>query len=160
MQILIVLVLTIILSGCVGLAVGSYGTHESKRDSFELESERNQINYYSNSTSYTQEQVESLWGKPDETSTNGTCAIFTYHDGYNWSGVGAFVVIVPIPLALPTGYDEIKIYFKKGQSVKLVLEYGEITGIFGYMCGSNECGFKAGAVNTDKKRKIPVTWCE
>ena len=160
MRILLAFILTMTLSGCVGLAVGSYGTYESKRDSFKLENKRNDVNYYSESASYSKDQVISLWGEPDEISVNGSCDVLTYHDGYNWSGVGAFVFIVPIPLAVPSGHDETKIYFKNNQSVKLISEYGEITGVFGYMCGSNECGFKAGAVNTDKTRVVPVTWCE
>ena len=160
MRILIAFILTITLSGCVGLAVGSYGTYESKKDTFKLENKRNDVNYYSESTSYSKEQVISLWGEPDEITTNGSCDVLTYHDGYNWSGIGAFLVIVPIPLAVPSGHDETKIYFKNNQSIKLTSEYGEITGMFGYMCGSNECGFKAGAVNTDKARVVPVTWCK
>jgi hypothetical protein len=159
MRILVVLISLLFLSGCIGLSVGSYGTFESKKESFNLLEQRNEQGYGENK-SYSKEEVISLWGKPDKISTNGSCDVLTYHDGYNWSGVGAFVLIVPIPLALPTGNDETKIYFKNNQSIKLTSEYGEITGMFGYMCGSNKCGFHAGAVNTDKTRIIPVTWCK
>ena len=159
MRILIALTLLISLSGCVGLAVGSYGTFESKKENFNLSEQRNKQGYGKNK-SYSKEQVITLWGTPDEISSKGACDVLTYHDGYNWSGIGAYVLIVPIPLALPSGNDETKIYFKNNQSIKLTSEYGEITGMFGYMCGSNACGFKTGAVNTDKPRKIPVTWCE
>jgi hypothetical protein len=159
MRILIVILSFFWLTGCVGLAVGSYGTFESQKDSFHLTEQRNKQGY-GDKVTYTKEQVISLWGEPDEITTNGSCDVLSYYDGYNWSGVGAFVLIVPIPLALPSGADETKIYFKNNQSVKLISEYGEITGMFGYMCGSNECGFKAGAVNTDKTRVVPITWCE
>ncbi|WP_371189013.1 hypothetical protein [Thalassotalea maritima] len=159
MRIFLVLFSFLCLSGCVGLAVGTYGTFESQKDNFNLTDKRNQQGYGEN-TSYSKEHVISLWGTPDNITTKGSCDIFSYHDGYNWSGVGAFVVVVPIPLVIPSGADETKIYFKNNQSVKLVSEYGEITGMFGYMCGSNECGFKSGAVNTDKPRTVPVTWCE
>ncbi len=159
MRILLVFILAIVLSGCAGLAIGTYGTYESKRDTFGLSNERNQLSY-TKKPSYTKEEVISLWGEPDEIGADGLCDIFTYHDGYNWAGVGAFILIIPIPLVLPSGHDETKIYFKENQSIKLTSEYGETTGMFGYMCGSNECGFYAGSVNTDLTRKIPVTWCE
>lgn len=79
---------------------------------------------------------------------------------YNWSGIGAFVVIVPIPLVIPSGHDETKFYFIDNASVAAITEYGEVTSMFGYMCGSNECGFKAGPVNSDKTRKVTVDWCK
>jgi len=159
MRTLVVLISLVLLSGCVGLAVGSYGTFESTKDSFNLSEQRNKQGN-GERKSYAKEQVMALWGRPDKISTTGSCDVFTYHDGYNWSGLGAFVLIVPIPLALPTGHDETKIYFRNNQSIKLTSEYGDVTGMLGYMCGSNECGFQAGTVNTDKPRNIRVTWCE
>ena len=159
MRILIVLISFLFLTGCVGLAVGSYGTFEYQKENFNLADKRLEQGN-GDRKSYTKEEVISLWGKPDQVNANGGCEVLTYHDGYTWSGVGAFILIVPVPLALPSGNDETKIYFKNNQSIRLTSEYGEMTGMFGYMCGSNECGFKAGAVNTDKSRTIPVTWCK
>ncbi len=41
MRILLVLLSFFFLSGCVGLAIGTYGTFESKKDIFHLTEQRN-----------------------------------------------------------------------------------------------------------------------
>lgn len=159
MRILMLFISLLFLSGCAGLAVGTYGTFESQKDSFSLSNIRLEQNYRERK-SYSKDEVISLWGEPDQISINGSCEVLTYYDGYTWSGVGAFILVIPVPLILPSGHDETKIYFKNNQSIKLISEYGEVTGMVGYMCGSNECGFMAGSVNTEQTRTIPVTWCE
>lgn len=143
MRIIIIICLTQLLTGCVGLAVGTFGTFERKEELPTL----------------TKESLISKNGEPDKISIVGKCEVFTYYDGYNWSGAGAFVLIVPLPVLLPTGNDESRYYFKNGKSVAVVSEYGEVTGALGYMCGSNECKGLAGRVNTDQTREIEVTWC-
>jgi len=147
------------LSGCVGLAVGTYGTFENKEESFSISSEKNSFEYSTSAETLTKEQLVSTWGEPDQISMVGSCEVVAYNDGFSWSGVGAFLVIIPIPLLAPSGYDENRFYFINGQAVGLVTEYGEVTGGLGYMCGSNECSGLAGEVNKDKTRQIQVPWC-
>lgn len=160
MRILLIISAALTLSGCVGLAVGSYGTFENKQEQFQLSDKRNEFKRFSEPKSYNKELVLTLWGQPDEIKQTGACETLIYHDGYTWSGIGAFVLIVPIPLAVPSGYDETRIYLRDGKTVGSVSEYGEITSMFGYMCGSNECDFNVGAVNQDKTRKVDITWCD
>ena len=160
MRILTILLMSLWLSGCVGLAVGSYGTFETKQQAFQLTEQRNKIKTFSEPKTYSKQQVLSLWGEPDSIQQQGKCETLIYHDGYTWSGIGAFVLIVPVPLAIPSGYDETRIYLKNGETVGLVSEYGELTSMFGYMCGSNECGFNAGAVNKDQTREVNIDWCD
>lgn len=159
MKILLVLISLLYLCGCVGLAVGSYGTFETAQENSYVSGKLKQQSA-NKDASYSKEQVISALGQPDKTSTNGSCDVLSYHDGYNWAGVGAFVGIVPVPLVIPNGHNETKIYFKNNQSVQSTSEYGEITWLLGYMCGSNECGFNAGPVNEQKTRKVLVTWCD
>jgi hypothetical protein len=157
MRIFLVFTSALLLTGCVGLAVGSFGTFENSEE-FTPEPERNQFGF-GGATSYTTERVIELWGQPNESYKEGACTVYSYHDGLNWSGVGVFVLVVPVPLLVPSGKDEVRIYFRDNQRVAAVSEYGEVTSMFGYMCGSNECEFLAGAVNTDQTRKVSVTWC-
>lgn len=159
MRIILTVLVVLHLSGCVGLAVGSYGTFESKKEKFRLSTEPHKFEFGLNKQDYTQKQVIKLWGVPDEQYTEGKCSVLSYHDGYNWSGVGAFVILVPIPLVVPSGKDETNFYFIENKSVAAITEYGEVTGMFGYMCGSNECGFQSGSVNTDNIRKVSTDWC-
>lgn len=159
MRFLIATTMQFMLSGCVGLAVGTFDTFEGKTEDFTLSEKRNKF-AYGNAAEYTQEQVITLWGQPDEKHQEGLCSVFSYYDGYNWRGVGAFVLLVPVPLLVPSGHSEIKIYFKDNKSTAVVTEYGEVSSMFGFMCGSNECGFTAGAVNQNRTRNIKPVWCE
>lgn len=159
MRFILILFPAFFLTGCVGFAVGSYGTFESKYEKFTLRAERNKFGY-GDPKPYTTESVVEFWGKPDESFQEGKCTVYSYHDGFSWSGVGAFVLVIPIPLLVPTGNDEIRIYFRDNQSIAAVSEFGKETSVFGFLCGSNECGFRAGAVNTDIPRKVDVDWCD
>lgn len=159
MKKLTILCLAFILNGCVGLAVGTYGTFQAEKESFNISDEKNYFDYSVNTIKLTKEVLLSTWGEPDEIAKVGNCEVVTYYDGYNWSGIGAFIVFFPVPLLVPTGHDENRFYFINGESVGLVTEYSEVIGALGYMCGSNECKGLAGPVNSEKKRNIEVKWC-
>jgi len=146
MKKLVALFLTFSLYGCVGLALGTYGTHEVEVTSAKITNERNDFNVITGTTVQNKRALFSAWGEPDSIDQVGNCEVVTYHDGYNWSGVGAFVLILPIPLLVPSGKAENRFYFVNGESVGVVREIGEVTGMLGYMCGSNECRFAAGPV--------------
>jgi hypothetical protein len=142
-RIALVIPLLLLLNGCAGLAVGTFGTHEAFASQFQLKAERNEFEYVG-SEKYTKEEVIELWGEPDRKEVDGDYHTLMYYDGRAWSGVGAFVVILPIPLVLPTDRLEQTFYFKENTSVGVVRQYGEIKNVYGYMCGSNECSFVAG----------------
>lgn len=160
MKIISIFSLVLVLTGCVGLAVGSYGTFEDHKESFAISEIKNEFDYQAEYPKLSKAELVSTWGKPDDVSTDGNCEVVTYHDGYSWSGVGAFLLFFPLPVLVPTGHDESRFYFVNGESVGVVTEYGEVTAGLGYMCGSNECSFLAGSVNTDKARRVKVDWCE
>ncbi len=140
---IIFLILPIFLSGCAGFGVGTFGTHENFHSKFELKPERNKTAYFG-SKQYTKEQIIALWGEPDKTGVRDGYNFITYYNVYNWSGVGAFVVILPIPLIAPSGHKEQTFYFEGSRAVGFVTEYGEVISAFGFFCGSNECKFIAG----------------
>ena len=160
MRILATIVIASLLNGCVGLAVGTYGTFEQELNSVSISDTRNQFGYESETNQISKKTLVSTWGKPDEVSRDGKCEVLTYYDGYSWSGVGAILVFIPVPLLVPTGHDENRFYFINDLSVGHISEYGDVTGMLGYSCGSNECGASAGPVNTHKTRKAMVRWCE
>ena len=144
---LLLLLDSLLLSGCFGLAVGTFGTFESGKEMGSRFSE-------------TRDELVRERGAPDAIETHGRCEALVYRDGWSWSGVGAFLGVVPVPLLVPSGRDEEKIYLRDGRTVGEVSEYGEVTGMLGFMCGDNECGFAAGPVNLDQTRTAAVPWCE
>lgn len=132
------------LGGCAGAAVGTFGTKELASTDFVLAPARNEFSFSLEPVSYTRDEVVDLWGTPDSVETFAACEVLVYDDGVSWSGAGAFVGVVPVPLAVPSGRYQNRFYAREGRVVGLVREYGEVDRMAGYMCGSNECGAMAG----------------
>ena len=156
----ILLVLTLLLNGCVGLAAGTYGKHELAKESFELADTRNKFSF--GNKKYSQEQVIELWGSPDRQEMSGKCTVFAYENGTSWSGAGIFLGVAPVPIAVPSGNYWNYIYFSNNQTVGAVIEYGEVKDAVGVTCGSNECESVAGnagnSVGEDAGKAVQ-RWC-
>lgn len=136
--------MVLFLSGCAGLAAGTYGKKELASTNFRLIKERNQFFYGKQKSLYTENEVVEYWGQPDSIDEFEDCKVLIYKDGTSWSGVGAFVGVVPVPLLVPTGTYKNRIYVHQDLAVGLIQEYGEVNRAVGYMCGSNECASSAG----------------
>jgi hypothetical protein len=155
----LLLILPLTLSGCFGLAVGSYGRHERLHTFVSLAKGKGNFASHNHSSAYSESETISLWGAPDRIATNGCCRVLGYHNGWSWSGVGAFVLIVPVPLVVPSGHYENRFYFKDGKCVGLVSEYGEESNVYGFMWGDNGGGFIAGDAPCGP-RKVPLDFCK
>jgi len=151
--------LPLFLSGCFGLAVGTFGRHERLHPSISLAQGKNNFGSSFHSDAYSESEIVSLWGVPDETETNDCCKVLSYHDGCSWSGVGAFLIVVPIPLLVPSGHYENRFYLKDGKCVGLVSEYGEVSKIYGFIWADNGGGFTAGDA-PGEPRKVPLNFCK
>ncbi|QFT54447.1 hypothetical protein [Microbulbifer sp. THAF38] len=129
----------LLLSSCVGLAVGTFGKKEWARADFRLGKERNQFVFEKKNEPYKEEEIIEYWGRPDSVDTFKECKILIYKGGTSWAGGGAFVGIVPVPLLVPTGTYKNRFYLQNNSAIGLVQEYGEVDRAVGYTCGSNEC---------------------
>ncbi len=150
------------LSGCAGIAVATYGKHELAHTHFCLAKGKNNTSCYEPpENGYTHTEVTSLWGAPDKIEKLNNCTVYYYDNGVSWSGGGAFVGFVPVPLVAPTGNYYNRIYFNSKRSVGLIQEYGEVKHAAGAMCGSNECDALIDSVNdnkTEPEKKLK-RWC-
>lgn len=157
-----IILLVTVLSGCAGIAVGTYGKKEWVRTEFSLAKARNQFSFEARSSSYSRADIAEHWGEPDATESVEACEVLIYKDGTSWAGVGAFVVVVPVPLMVPTGSYKNRFYLRDGVAVGLIQEYGEVKRMVGYTCGSNECGASFGE-NTDTSKedssRALEQWC-
>ena len=151
--------LPLVSSGCFGLAVGSYGKHERLNTSFALAQGRNNLGGFVHPGAYSEAEILSLWGEPDGTTTNECCTMLSYRNGHSWSGVGAFVIVIPVPLLVPSGHYETRFYLKDGKCVGLVSEYGEVSKVYGFMWADNGGGFVAGDARNGP-RKIALDFCK
>jgi len=152
----------LLLSGCVGMAVGTYGKKELARSDFGLAKERNQFSFEKSDMPYTESEITEYWGEPDAVGDFGECKVLTYTDGISWVGAGALVGILPVPLVVPAGKYENRFYLHRSTAVGLVQEYGEVDRVVGYICGSNDCkaGFGGKVNESNAKGKDAVAgWC-
>jgi len=63
-------------------------------------------------------QLESTWGKPDETEANGSYSILKYKYGFVWTGVNLFIgPIIPIPLIIPVGRKSVDVTCKDNKII-------------------------------------------
>ncbi|RTE85800.1 MULTISPECIES: hypothetical protein [Gammaproteobacteria] len=134
----------LLLQGCVGLAVGTYGTYEHAQQHAQL----------------VRAEIIARHGEPDRIKRQGECEVLSYFEGYNWQGIGAFVAVVPVPLVAPTSRQERRFYIKSGKAVAEVREFGEVKSVYGFMCGSNECGFVAGPAHPELTESVMVRQCD
>jgi hypothetical protein len=155
----LLLMLPLFLSGCFGLAVGTYGKHQKLTTGFVLAKGKNNFGISSHPEDYSEADITRFWGKPDETTLSGCCKVLKYHDGISWAGVGAFVIVVPIPLLLPSGHYNTSLYLKGGKCVGLVSEYGEVSQIYGFMWADNGGGFVSGDAKNGPRR-VPLDFCK
>ena len=136
-SVLIAVLLLLPLVGCVGFGAATYGKYAAAKAEFGLHPERNSFSY--SAQTYSPDDVIRLWGEPDSRDVRNACSVFGYKNGTSWSGGGVFVGVVPVPLVVPSGNYWNYIYFRDGETVGAVVEYGEVKGTAGVFCGSNDC---------------------
>jgi hypothetical protein len=150
----------LLLTGCLGLVVGTFGKHEKLTTSFAFVKGRTNLN--SNTSAQpgdcSETKIIELWGKPDEVTTNGCCKVLKYRTGISWAGVGAYLIVVPIPLGVPTGHYYDRLYIKDGRCVAIVEEYSEGSRAYGYYMGDVGNSFWFGEVNGPTK--VPLDFCK
>lgn len=154
--------LAFLLSGCVGLAVGTYGKKELARTDFNLANKRNQFSFEKSDSYYTEKQIIEYWGDPDSVDNFKECTVLIYKDGTSWAGAGAFIGVVPVPLAVPTGSYKNRFYIRNNLAIGLIQEYGEVDRSIGYSCGSNECGASSGEKVNEPQvnaKEAVKEWC-
>ncbi|GAA5213636.1 hypothetical protein ACFSJ3_03130 [Corallincola platygyrae] len=150
------------ISGCAGLAVGTYGKKESVKTHFALAETRNEFSHNFPDSAYLKADIIKLWGEPDELWSTEKCEVLVFDNGTSWAGAGAFIGFIPVPLAVPTGTYKNRFYVREGKILGLIQEYGEVDRAAGYMCGSNECealrGEKVNKPEIDADIAIK-SWC-
>jgi hypothetical protein len=139
------LALCLIVQGCVGGAI--LKTHTTTiqdpviPDKREYWPHQRETFDATNSVVYSAAWLEAHWGKPASITHAGSGhpdEIWTYRYGVIWEGIQA-MVLVPIPIALPVGREEIRFVLQDGQVVSVARnESRTVGGAYGYSIGP--CG--------------------
>jgi hypothetical protein len=144
------LILCLLLQGCVG--VGALKTRtETIHDPVVADlaepcglSHRDSTG--TNDTCYTEAWLSTHWGKPtciNYSGPDGLDQIWVYKFGLIWNGV-APIVLVPVPLVLPTGREQVQFFLRDGRVISgRQWHMHSVGGAFG--CSAGPCGFNFGA---------------
>jgi len=95
----------------------------------------------------TRSKLLSEKGPPKSTqsSPNG-CEVLEYDAGPSWSGLGIYLIVVPIPLMLPSGRQSDRFYVAEEEIVGRTIEFLDVNSGLGVLCGSSECGGVLGPI--------------
>jgi hypothetical protein len=95
--------------------------------------------------SKTIEQFISVWGQPKFRGTDAGQEYLVYNRGVKWRGLLGFLII-PIPLLLPVGHNETKLYFVRDRLIETIRQGWKsniaVCGVWGE--GPNEFGCRTG----------------
>ena len=90
-----------------------------------------------------------LWGEPDLKHEADNLIHLTYNRSFSWRGLFANILIIPIPLLVPTGYNNTVLIFDNNEMIGAEVEYGKYHHI---LCGYHSTGPNGfGCYNTFKK---------
>jgi len=106
-RILLICFLSYFFAGCVGVGA--------------IYSKKREVTY---NKQYTKDEILSRKGEPSKISFENNDETWTYKKDMRWNGI-VIVAIVPIPLALPTGFREEAVYFENNVTVGSTKEYGK-----------------------------------
>lgn len=106
------------ISGCVGI---SNIKSVEKEDMTKLYSTRGYMSY-SGDNNYTSSEVISLWGEPDKILIKKNSEYWIYNREVAISGILIWVIIIPIPLIIPTGHRTTTLIFNKETVSKIIYE--------------------------------------
>lgn len=133
------LLFIVYLQGCVGVSVGTFGTETAETKTPSPKSLDYKASFPITQKYFTKQDFIDALGEPDNESYYKNCEVITYYNGFSWSGLTAYLLIVPIPLFLPSGIDESSVYFRGGYATALTQEYGTEKQTYGYICGELGC---------------------
>ena len=138
-----------LLNGCIGVAVQTTRTQKFQDPSVADNARASglgQRNFnQTNAVDYTAAWLNAHWGKPSRISSAGDGSqdeVWAYKFDTIWSGVVP-IVLIPIPILLPTGRAQVLFYLRDGRVVSGELRESHSTGgAFGLSVGP--CTFNFG----------------
>jgi hypothetical protein len=83
------------------------------------------------------EEVIAFWGNPDSRLTLLNQEHFIYERDISWRGLFANILILPIPLMIPTGHNETILVFEENKIIMVKSERGNYNHA---LCGFHSTG--------------------
>jgi hypothetical protein len=124
------------LSGCIGIGVATLGEVSVPIDNPHIDNERAQVSSrIGNEPPLTSSMLLKQWGRPDRVIHNidHSEQWVYWAPSMIWSGVELWAIIVPLPLAIPTGSVRVAFTVQDGQVVSAYRAWDKMEGKF--FCG-------------------------
>lgn len=138
------------LQGCIGVGAWTLGSRSDSSDHPKIDQARGSIDVQKvglagNITTAT--QLHAQWGEPNQVEPHDTGKEEWIYktNGFRWSGVVLYVIIVPLPAMMPVGSQYVSFLIHDGQiesatRVDWAFKAGAYCGFFGMMYGGWGCG--------------------
>ena len=119
---LLILLITIMLQGCVGGMV----LHQNNRTFngvgvVNADMPPTTSKCKNASTNENTKTIQSRYGLPTSIETNGDAETWRYKGSLGWSGIVP-ILVIPIPLIVPTGHRDTVLNFSNGKLVSVTNE--------------------------------------
>jgi hypothetical protein len=99
-------------SGCIGFVAVARGTAPYAIAEPELSTPTGQ-------QPPTADNLRRAFGEPDRVESSARGERWHYREGLRWHGIALLVLVVPVPLLLPTGVEEAIVHFEGDRVVAL-----------------------------------------
>jgi hypothetical protein len=146
------------LTGCVGL---SYTSFEAKTSNIQLPIVSQEKGFLLHEgKSISPEKLIEYWGKPSSKITSGEAELWTYKFSEADKGFFALLVIIPIPVFLDDGFEQITFTIRNEEIVNAEARYQYESG-FGCMAVFLVHGLVNSVCNSKKehlKQEIPLVF--
>ena len=130
----------LLLNGCIGISVGTFGKMETE-----------------GFTPFLGESIASVKGRvgdPKSEYEYFDCNVLEYEaDGLVWSGVYVYLLVIPLPLAVPISKSDFY-YFKDDELIGFSVSSTGEKSNYGYFCSELKCGFLTGPQDMQTQEKI------
>ena len=120
----------LLLAGCVGggpvltnTTTKQVAQPNSKYENFCPSAEVGQLLACKDNVDLSKQAFVRAWGEPKSRVIRDGKEILTYNKDIAWRGLVVFAIL-PIPLMLPVGHNEIMLHFQSDKLVQVDYEYG------------------------------------
>ena len=142
MRLLILTMVTLYLTGCVGvMTLTTTGKTTKRYSEHDYNCPSGNLGHFSRCGINREPSISefiSLWGEPKTQETKDGREMLIYNENLAWRGLVVFALI-PIPLLIPAGHNEISLEFDHDKLVQSTSEFAN-TGP-GLICGIVLNGF-------------------
>lgn len=146
----ILIAASLTLQGCIGVGAWTLGSRTESSDRPKIDQTRGSLDGRKVGTEgnlMTATDLRTQWGAPDRVASReaGKEEWIYKTDGWRWSGLVLFVVVLPVPAVVPVGSQYVSFLIRDGHIESATrtdwsFKGAAYCGFFGMMYGGWQCG--------------------